>query len=165
MVGRFQPIHRGHLMVLRSLAGRFESFVIVIGSAQYSHTLENPFTAGERVEMVAASLFSEGCTNFYVVPVEDIHEHSRWVARVESLVPRFSAVVTNNPLTSRLFQERGIEVLRTPLYDRRRLSGTHIRGLMLRGARWRHLVPEPAVEVIDGVGGVERLRQLARRDE
>lgn len=164
-VGRFQPIHLGHIRLLRSLKSRFGSFIIGIGSAQYSHTLENPFTAGERVEMVAESLRNEGFADFYVIPIDDINEHGRWVAHVESLVPRFETAVTNNPLTARLFKERGYEVVGTRLYDRRRYSGTVIRRRMLQGRRWRHLVPAPAARVIDRIHGVERIRELAGSDE
>ena len=165
VVGRFQPIHLGHIRLLRAIRPRFESFVLGIGSAQYSHTLENPFTAGERVEMAVESLLEEGFTGFYVVPIEDINEHGRWVAHVESLVPRFSTAVTNNPLTARLFEERGYDVVRTPLYDRKKYSGTVIRRRILAGRPWRHLVPGAAARVIDEIGGVGRIRELAVRDE
>jgi len=87
------------------------------------------------------------------------------VAHVESLVPRFTAVASNNPLTMRLFQESGYEVLTTPLYDRRRYSGTVIRKRILSGKPWKQLVPPAVSTIIEGIGGVERLRQLTGKDE
>jgi nicotinamide-nucleotide adenylyltransferase len=165
MVGRYQPFHNGHILVIRKMLESFPSVIVGIGSAQYSHTPENPFTAGERVEMAVESLRAEGIDDFYAVPMEDINEHGRWVAHVESLVPRFRAVASNNPLTMRLFQEAGYEVLTTPLYDRRRYSGTVIRRRMLSGKPWRQLVPPAVSAVIDEISGVERMRQLAGRDE
>ena len=165
MVGRFQPFHKGHILVIKRMLESFPSVIVGIGSAQYSHTLDNPFTAGERVEMAVESLRSEGIGDFYVVPMEDINEHGRWVAHVESLVPRFKAVASNNPLTMRLFQEAGYEVLTTPLYDRRRYSGSVIRQRMLAGKPWKPLVPPAVSAVIDEISGVDRIRQLAGKDE
>jgi nicotinamide-nucleotide adenylyltransferase len=165
MVGRFQPFHKGHILVIRKMLESFPSVIVGIGSAQYSHTTQNPFTAGERVEMAVDSLRAEGIGDFYVVPIEDINEHGRWVAHVESLIPRFNAVASNNPLTMRLFQEAGYEVLTTPLYDRRKYSGTVIRKRILTGNTWRRLVPPAVSAVIDEIGGVNRIRQLAGKDE
>jgi nicotinamide-nucleotide adenylyltransferase len=165
MVGRFQPLHKGHIRVIREMVKRYYSVILGIGSAQYSHTLDNPFTAGERVEMTAEALREEGIADFYVVPIEDINEHGRWVAHVESLVPRFSAVATNNPLNHRLFQEEGYEVCTTPLYSRSRYSGTVIRRRMLQGKAWKGLVPEAVARIIDEIDGVSRLRQLAGKDK
>ena len=165
MVGRFQPFHNGHILVIRHLLKSFRSVILGIGSAQYSHTPDNPFTAGERVEMAVEALRAEKIEDFYAVPIEDINEHGRWVAHVESLVPRFSAAASNNPLVGRLFEERGYRVVSTPLYDRRKFCGTIIRERMLRGRPWKTLVPAPVAKIIEAVGGPERLRRIAAKDE
>lgn len=164
IVGRFQPLHRGHMRVVSDIVRGSRSIILGIGSAQHSHTPENPFTAGERVEMATGALREGGVSDFYVVPIEDINEHGRWVAHVESLVPRFSSVATNNPLNQRLFKESGYEVVTTPLYDRARYSGTVIRRRMLRGRPWKALVPAAVARIIDEIDGVARLRQLAGKD-
>ncbi|MEM3715338.1 MAG: adenylyltransferase/cytidyltransferase family protein, partial [Nitrososphaeria archaeon] len=52
-IGRFQPFHNGHYAALKWILEKEKSPIILcIGSAQYSHTVENPFTAGERIEMI-----------------------------------------------------------------------------------------------------------------
>ena len=51
-VGRFQPFHLGHLGAIKAVLKEIDEFVIVIGSAQYSHNSNNPFTAGERLVMI-----------------------------------------------------------------------------------------------------------------
>ncbi|HLN89981.1 MAG TPA: adenylyltransferase/cytidyltransferase family protein, partial [Candidatus Binatia bacterium] len=48
-VGRFQPFHLGHLDAIKYVLKEVDELVIVIGSAQYSHNSNNPFTAGERL--------------------------------------------------------------------------------------------------------------------
>ena len=56
-VGRFQPFHLGHLDAIKYALKQADELVIVIGSAQYSHNANNPFTAGERLIMVRQALF------------------------------------------------------------------------------------------------------------
>lgn len=48
--GRFQPFHLGHLEVLKWGLNKVDELIVLVGSAQESHTLTNPFTAGERIE-------------------------------------------------------------------------------------------------------------------
>ena len=106
------------------------------GSAQYSHQKNNPFTAGERYLMIDRALRSEGITDFSIVPVEDLNRYSVWVSHVESMCPPFSRVYTNNPMTRRLFEEAGYEVLHSHIYNRDYYSGTEIRRRMVAGEDW-----------------------------
>ena len=55
-VGRFQPFHLGHLRAIKAVLKEVDEIVIVIGSAQYSHNSNNPFTAGERLVMIRRAL-------------------------------------------------------------------------------------------------------------
>ena len=52
IIGRFQPLHNGHMEVIRKCAAESKDLTIGIGSAQYSHECDNPFTAGERYLML-----------------------------------------------------------------------------------------------------------------
>ena len=164
-IGRFQPYHLGHQAVLEKIARETDEIVIVIGSAQESHTLENPFTAGERMEMIWAAL-EEGDlrTRCYVVPLKDINRNAVWVSHLQSMVPSFDVVFSNNPLVVRLFPEAEVEVRNPPMYRRDIYSGTAIRRLMMEGGDWHSLVPEPIALLIARMGGVERLVQVSGSD-
>ncbi|MEM0083004.1 MAG: nicotinamide-nucleotide adenylyltransferase, partial [Candidatus Nezhaarchaeales archaeon] len=130
-IGRFQPYHFGHLAATKWILEREERLIVGIGSAQYSHTFENPFTAGERVEMILATLEEEGLTNrCLIIPIPDIGQHALWVQVVKQYCPSFSRVYTNSPLTRRLFIESGIEVREIPLFMRDKYDATYIRKLM-----------------------------------
>ena len=158
-IGRFQPFHRGHLAMVKRILESHDAIIIGIGSAQYSHTGENPFTAGERYEMIQRSLDAEGITQYDIVPIPDTHVHSVWVSHVTSLVPRFEDVYTNSDLVVRLFREHGMKVLSPPLLDRERLSGTTVRHRMLKGEDWESLVPQVVAQYIKEIDGVERIRE------
>jgi nicotinamide-nucleotide adenylyltransferase len=166
-IGRFQPFHKGHLQVVEHLLEKVDELVIVIGSAQYSHQLENVFTAGERITMIKlaleeAELNSGRC---YIVPVIDTMVHSVWVSHVISYVPRFDLVFTNEPLTRRLFVEAGFKVEAIPKYERDIYSSTEVRRRMINGEGWEELVPRAVARYIRSIDGVERLRDLLKSDK
>ena len=164
-IGRFQPFHNGHMELVRSIKEEYEAVIIGIGSAQYSHTIDNPFTAGERHLMISRAMAEAGIHNYYLVPIEDLHRNAIWVPHVESIAPPFDVVYANNPLTRRLFEERGYEVKRYPLYRRHVYSGADIRRRIMHNLPWEHLVPPAVAATIKEIGGVERLRDLMWKDE
>lgn len=165
IVGRFQPFHKGHLEIIKEVLRASPSVIIGIGSAQYSHTLKDPFTAGERYLMIASALEKEGIHNFYLVPIEDVNSNPLWVAHVESLTPRFRTVYTNNPLVSRLFFEKGYDTRAFKLINRNVWSGTKIREKILRGGEWESAVPDTVAEIINEIDGVNRMVDLTKTDE
>jgi len=162
-VGRFQPYHNGHQSVLERIACISDEIVIGIGSAQLSHTVINPFTAGERVLMLTRSLKGLGCP-FYVIPIEDLQRNALWVAHVHSMTPPFDTIYSSNPLVMQLFNEEGMDVRSPDMYERQTHSGTEIRRRMLNGEPWEHLVPQAVVDVIHEIQGVERLQRISRSD-
>lgn len=162
-IGRFQPYHSGHQSVLEHIAEEVDEIIIGIGSAQLSHTVDNPFTAGERVLMITQALASLSCP-FYVIPIEDIKRNALWVAHVRSMTPPFDLCYSSNPLVVQLFKEAGILVKSPSMYERDTHSGTEIRSRMLTNKPWKNLVPPAVVQVIKEIDGVNRLRQIVQDD-
>lgn len=162
-IGRFQPFHNGHLTVIDRITKEADELIIGIGSAQLSHDLENPFTAGERVLMITRAL--QGlCCPYYVIPIEDIKRNALWVAHITSMTPPFDTVYTSNPLVIRLFSEAGIPVCSPSMFKRESHSGTSIRDRMRTGKPWQRLVPPAVVDVIHEIAGIDRIRDLDRDD-
>jgi len=165
-VGRFQPFHMGHLKAVKDILEKLDELVIVVGSSQYSHRMDNPFTAGERVTMIRRALEEEGISpsRYWILPVPDVHVHMTWVAQVVGYTPKFIVVYTNDPLSRRLFIEAGYEVKPVPFHKRELYSATEIRKRMLNGKNWEELLSSSVVQFIKEIGGVERLRDLAKTD-
>lgn len=166
-VGRFQPLHLGHVNVVKHILGQMDELVLVVGSAQYSHNLTNPFTAGERITMIRRALEKESirCDRVWVIPVPDMHLHMMWVSSVKGYTPEFDIVYTNEPLTSRLFKEAGYKVKSVPFYKRKSYSSTLIREKMLKDNSWQKLVPTSVAAFIAEIDGINRLRDLNRTDK
>ena len=141
---------------------REEEVIIGIGSAQYSHTLENPLTVGERIEVIHQTLKESGVDlcRVFITPIPDVGEHRLWVSRVESFCPRFQRVYSNNSLVRVLFEEAGYEVMEVPLFNRENYMAREIRRRMLAGEEWESLVHPKVCDFLSSVM-VKRLREIA----
>jgi nicotinamide-nucleotide adenylyltransferase len=166
LVGRMQPVHQGHLQVIKRILDEVQEVTIGIGSAQLSHTLKDPFTAGERVMMLSKALAENGipASSYYIIPVQDIECNSLWVAHMEMLTPPFEHIYSGNPLVQRLFKEKGYKVTEPPLFNREIYSGTEVRRRMLSGENWEELLPDSVVDVIKEIDGISRINQLAKKE-
>ncbi|MCS7144864.1 MAG: nicotinamide-nucleotide adenylyltransferase [Archaeoglobaceae archaeon] len=164
-IGRFQPYHLGHHEVVKKILKEVDELIIGIGSAQESHTLENPFTAGERILMISRAIDElKTKKKVYIIPLEDIYRNSLWVVHICSMTPQFDVVYTNNPLVYRLFKEANFKVVKTGMINRHEYQGTEIRKKMLEGDDWEKFVPKAVAEVIKEIGGIERIREIAGKD-
>lgn len=165
-VGRFQPLHKGHIEALKHIMVKADELVIVVGSAQHSHSLDNPFTAGERIMMLREALDEVEITaKYYIIPVPDATMHSVWVSKVISYSPPFDIVYSNEPLTSRLFKEFGFKVGKIPFFHREIYSATEARRRILEEEDWMKLLPQSVIAVITEIEGIERLRDLAKKNK
>jgi nicotinamide-nucleotide adenylyltransferase len=165
-VGRFQPFHLGHLGAIKAVLKEVDELVIVIGSAQYSHRGNNPFTAGERLVMIRHALQEAkvDISKLWIVPVPDVHLHMLWVSALEGYTPKFNVIFSNEPLTQRLFMEKGYPVKNIPFLERQLYKSTIIREKMLQDESWMELVPKSVAAFIKQIDGVNRLRDLAKTD-
>jgi len=166
-IGRFQPFHLGHLEAVKYALTKVNQLIIVIGSAQYSHTLTNPFTAGERLMMIKLALNEAkiNCNKCLIIPVEDVNVHSIWVAHLKSRLPPFNVAFSNEPVTSRLLKEEGIKVEKIPFFNRALYSATEIRKRILKGENWMELVPKSVAQFIKEIKGDERIIELGKSDK
>ena len=155
-IGRFQPFHLGHLSILKNFD--FD-YVIAIGSAYESYTKENPFTSGERYEMIYEALKNLPF-KFFIVPVPDINRYGVYAKHVIDLAPHFQKVITNNKIIKEIFEREGYEVLSTPLYKRREYRGEVIRKRIAKNMEWENLVPKEVSNFIKKIRGDERIRLL-----
>lgn len=161
-VGRFNPFHKGHLKAVQHILEQEDEIIIAIGSTQQSHTISDPFTAGERLLMIRAAMKEAEVPpeRVYIVTIPDIHRNSVWVSHLRSYCPPFTRVYTNNSLTRRLFVEAGIEVRSTGPFNRVDFKGAQIREFMAEGTKWRHMVPKAVLDVIESIDGLDRIKEI-----
>jgi len=162
MIGRFQPFQLGHLEGIKEIFKEVDEVIILIGSAQYSHSFNNPFTAGERIMMVHAALMENefDLSRIYIIPLMDTNDNRIWVAHLITSVPHFAIAYTHNPLVKRLLYESNIEVKSTKYWNREIYSATEVRRRILNGENWEELVPRSVAEIIKEISGVERIQEI-----
>ena len=160
-VGRFQPLHNGHMMALESAFSKAGELVIGVGSSNESNTHENPFSFEERRMMIEKAL-SKYAGRFEVHGIPDYNDDVKWINYIRENLPSFGVVYTNSGREASIFSGNRFAVEELPFYERKKYSATEVRKRMLSGGDWRKLVPAAAAEVIEKAGGVERVKKLAR---
>lgn len=159
-IGRFQPFHNGHIQIIKEASKKYSEVIIGIGSSQYGHTIENPFTNNERKIMIEKSLKNIGIKNYKIVLIPDIHNPPKWVDHVLSIISDFDEVITNNNFTKQLFSKKGYIIKETPLYNKEKYSGEVIRGKIKNDETWEDLVPLEVSKIIKMIKGENRIKQL-----
>ena len=157
ILGRFQPFHFGHLELIKEMIKGGIEPLICIGSAQHSHTDENPFTAEERKEMIETIMKNMNC-KYNIFEIPDINNYDLYVSHLEKFVPVFDCVYSGNPLVQRLFGNAGYEIVKLEMINRVVWEGSAIRLAMKEDGDWEAAIPSPIVEIIHRIDGTERLK-------
>lgn len=162
-VGRFQPFHHGHQYAIKKLLKKYKEVVVVIGSSEDSFTIDNPFTCGERIEMIRSCFGKSELARLIIIPVPDLNDNRIWVDHVFMHIPPIDEVYSNNQLVKMLFSKHGILVKTVEFFDRGPKEGSTIRRLMADGKReWTIHVPKNAVEYLDSIEADQRIKKLVR---
>jgi nicotinamide-nucleotide adenylyltransferase len=143
-IGRFQPLHNGHLAAIREVAAKVERLVVGIGSANEVGTERNPYSADVREKMLRAVVGD--LLNVEIARIPDFPQDLEWLEYIEANLPNIDVVFSNNPLVKELFEARGIRVEGVTMLDG--ISGTKIRELMRNGGDWQGFVPPEVVAIL-----------------
>jgi len=160
IIGRFQPLHWGHVRLVEWVRAEGDQPHLGIGSSQFAHTRENPFTAAERRAMIEAADRTLGLRLGRVDDVPDIFDDGRWVEHVASCCGAFDHIYSHNEWTARLFADAGVEVRPAPMFERGAFEGSRIRlAIKERGlAAVVDTVPPPVLEVLRALDAERRIR-------
>ena len=84
MMGRFQPFHLGHLDLVKQILTEYDDIIIAITSSQFNYLEKDPFTAGERIEMIHNSLKDDGVdmSKCFIIPTENQFNIATWAALI-----------------------------------------------------------------------------------
>ncbi|WP_144629897.1 bifunctional nicotinamide-nucleotide adenylyltransferase/Nudix hydroxylase [Bordetella genomosp. 13] len=83
-IGRFQPLHNGHLALLRQALDLAAHVAVVIGSAHQARTPKNPFTWQERADIIRLALPEADRARVHFLPIRDYYDEARWVEAVRA---------------------------------------------------------------------------------
>ncbi|MGI0002704.1 MAG: nicotinamide-nucleotide adenylyltransferase [Nitrosopumilaceae archaeon] len=160
LIGRFQPFHLGHLEAILFGLSQVQNLWIGIGSSNRSNEMKNPFTADERKEMILSSVDKKIAEKIKIYYIPDVLDHSKWTLEIDSIVPKYDVVFSNDEFTQTLFQKRGIKVIPVTLKQRESLSGTNIRSKIANNHDWKDLVSQGTRNVLLKINAKDRLKGL-----
>ena len=160
ILGRFQPLHLGHLNVIHEVVKEKLEPIICIGSSQKENTLNNPFTSQERKDMIQ-TVMDRLDVKYKIYEIPDINNNEKYVSHLEKFVPEFDVVYSGNSLVQRLFREAGHSVVIPRFVNREVWGGSAIRQAMLEGDEWESAVPPQVVDIVHILNGTERLRNMS----
>jgi nicotinamide-nucleotide adenylyltransferase len=162
IIGRFQPVHKGHMQAIMHALKNSDLLIIGVGSAQKSYFSDNPFTAGERILMLKKALNDENIdpSKYMIIPIQDINDNRLWVQHVITLVPPIDIIFTNDSLSNYLFTKAGYKTEFVKEFDRIKYSATEVRKRIKEDGDWESLVPRSVAEVIRKVDGIIRIKTI-----
>lgn len=90
-IGRFEPVHNGHMALLQRALDSARQVIVVVGSAWQARSPKNPFTWQEREAMLRGALPEADRHRVQVLPMRDYYNEAVWVQAVREGVARLTA--------------------------------------------------------------------------
>ena len=158
-IGRFQPFHKGHLSVIKNIYSKYNHIIIGIGSAEDNYLPKNPFTAGERYEMIRVALATEGfnLSKISIIPVRNINNYALWVRHIELILPKFDVVYTGSSIVKNLFDDYGQYQI-ISIKQELEINATQIRQKMFEGKDWKKFVPKSVFYYLKEIKNEKRIK-------
>ena len=158
ILGRFQPLHNGHMKTIIDAYEEDKDITIAIGSAGKSNEKENPFSGEERKNMLEKTFHAEDIP-ITIVLIPNLPSDEFYVDHVlKHLNSKPSKIITENPWTIDLFTKAGYEVVVTDRHFE--LSATKIRKKIAEDKQWVDLVPAQVIDIIKEINGTELIKRL-----
>lgn len=84
VVGRFQPLHNGHIELINHARSIADKTIVIIGSAYEAPSVKNPFSVYDRIDMVQNTFNDE---NIIIVGMEDfLYRDNIWYSHFTNLI-------------------------------------------------------------------------------
>lgn len=145
-VARLQPLHKGHLHAIKKILEKYESVLIAIGSSNASRQRSNPFSFGERKEMLTIVLKKENLlASCETVGIPDTGDDKKWAEEIERY--DFDVVVTGNEWTKKCL-EKDYEIIPPDFLEPEKYNATRIRNIIRLRGNWDFLVPDEIYDFV-----------------
>jgi nicotinamide-nucleotide adenylyltransferase len=182
ILGRFQPLHLGHTLLIKAaeewrLTNSPDAhLVICIGSSNKEESMKNPWNYKEREEMLNLWLKNEkGYDKVKIVSIPDIDNPPMWVSHAEKYHGTSGSFFTSDNPSAELYEDAGWNVIRFPLENRNQYEGWRVRAtaLMLSTINDEKAIksvlsvslPESTITYLIKINGFRRLAFLVEGGE
>lgn len=153
-IGRFQPFTSGHLDAIEQIREQGVTRLIIgVGSCQEMRTTSNPYSYEERKKMILSVV-----PDATVVPIPDFNNKKWWKKYIDTMLPPYDIVFTNNDYTASVFSA----VIRLKI--RINVNATLVRNKMLSGKQITEMVPASVEKIISKIK-LPQLQQKIKLEE
>lgn len=165
-IGRFQPFHLGHLDAIQQSLKQTDMLFIGIGSANENFQPQNPFTTGERIEMIKSALDEAKipAKKYLIVPIPNINNYELWPHHVEQYLPPFDTIFTCSDIVAALFKnansirKKPWKIIRPK--ENLKINSTGVRAEMLKNKNWGKMVPKSVQKLLKSWKAPERIKAI-----
>ena len=91
---------------------------------------------------------------------QDLDNHVKWIENIDTIVPDYQIVFSNDPMTEHLYSKKDVNVMTIPFFKRDQLSGTRLRDLIKSDQKWDNLVPVGTKLLLQKFDAKNRLKIL-----
>jgi nicotinamide-nucleotide adenylyltransferase len=167
VVGRFQPFHKGHLLLIKEILKSSDIIKIGIGSSQYSNTAENPFTYDERKEMLVRTFKAERISEkeYFIYPIPDFHDMYKWTKELMHILGCFDIFYSNNEWIRELILKKGKKLGEMLKFNFKIYNASNIRNLLSQNKPVEELLPKEVEEFIIQINGNQRISEIYERNK
>ena len=169
IIGRFQPLHNGHLNFIREVDQmKLEKIILGIGDECIGRTPWNPFTFDEVKQMWLPEI-AKLVTPVEIYKIPDIHNSEHYASHVESITgcdSKKTIIFSGNGATLDCFTNYGKDYQvrslgkHIPLNDNGYVCATNVREMIGTNKDWKKYVPKSTKKMIQEVGGVNIIKGL-----
>jgi nicotinamide-nucleotide adenylyltransferase len=145
VLGRFQPLHNGHIRMIRKASQLTDELVIGIGSSNKSRTYKNPFTFDERKFMLESSVHIG--IPYKIIGIPDFGNSDMWISWIDDNID-FDTFISNAENELKIFKDYGFKTIALELRDDK-ISSTKVREYMIEKKPIDPVVPPVVMKFIN----------------
>ncbi len=165
IIGRFQPLHKGHLNLAKKIQEKGYKLIIGIGNNGNKRTEKYPFTSKEIENMWEPYREELNAEIHHIPDIPNDSDYAEHVEKITNCNEDETILVSGNKHTIECFTKynRNYKILSPDdniLCDYPEISGTLIRKLIKTDEEWKHLVPEGTKKIIEKINGRAIIKKL-----
>lgn len=162
-ITRAQFFHKGHAAHIEKMLSEQDEIIIVLAKANQAFSLENPATAGERIEIIQPYLEKTGKGRYFLagVPYENYDAENFFM--LTKLLPAFQTLYSNNPILKAMAEMFNIPTL--TLHESINISGTMIRQKIINEEDITPFIPVESLEILKESPVLQRLKLIASKEK
>ncbi|MBN2155609.1 MAG: adenylyltransferase/cytidyltransferase family protein [Candidatus Lokiarchaeota archaeon] len=152
IIGRFQPVHLGHVYLFQKALETVDFLKIGVGSSQRKNEPNNPFSFKNRKRFIehACKEVNIPPSSYEIYPIPDQYDFEKWKASIFEIVQDFDVIISNNLWIGRLIEQQGKILIFGLKHNFTTYNGSNIRELLRKNnPEWKNLVPKSIIPYIE----------------